>query len=81
MESPMIEEYNLAWILKAYGFKIMHEYIEFEETAKKVDIIGVRLAGSSCVLDTLENPLSFENVIKYLKKNTELLEGFDEDDN
>lgn len=80
-ELPMVGEYNLTCVLKSHGFKILKEYIELKESEGKVDVVGVKSIGSQCILDTLENPLSYENVIKYLQKHTDLIDGFVEEEN
>lgn len=75
---PMVEEYNLTAILKSYGFKVIEDYLEIDETDEKIEILGVKSKFGLCNVDVLENPLSFRNFIKYLKEKTELLEGLEE---
>lgn len=77
---PMVEEYNLTYILKTYGFKILEDYIELEESDNNVNILGVKAVKFGCTIDCLENPLSFESVLQYFRKNTDLLAGFEDDE-
>lgn len=74
-ELPMNEDYNLTEVLKSYGFKIIQNYIEFDDCpVKGVSLLGVRSAGGASCVDVLENPLSFCNFAKYLKEKTDLLD-------
>lgn len=72
---PMVEEYNLTQILKSYGFRLLDDYVIFDNDPARVSVRGVRsLKGFSCV-DRLENAVTIQNVIKYLKEKTDLFEG------
>lgn len=71
----MIEEYNLAPILKGYGFKIIDDYVAFESSASRVRVAGVRSMRGYSYVDSLENAITIQGVIRYLKKNTDLFEG------
>lgn len=75
---PMCEDYYLVSVLKPYGFKIIKEFINFENSSKGVRITGLKPAEMPSCIDVLENPLSFPNFVKYLKTKTDLLEPFDE---
>lgn len=72
---PMVEEYNLTQILKSYGFKLLEDYITFNLDPKNVGIVGVRSMKGYSNVDQLENAVTIQSVIKYLKENTDLFEG------
>lgn len=79
VDLPMIEDYNLVSILNAYGFKIIQDYLSVDDTISKgTNTLRVKSMGAKFCVDVLENPLSFCNVVKYLRKKTDLLEPFDE---
>lgn len=65
---PMIEEYNLAQILKGYGFRILDDYVTFDNM-KRVSVVGVRSMRGFSNVDRLENAITIQNVIRYLRKN------------
>lgn len=64
----MIEEYNLAQILKGYGFRILDDYVTFDNM-KRVSVVGVRSMRGFSNVDRLENAITIQNVIRYLRKN------------
>ena len=73
---PMIEEYNLAQILKSYGFKILDDYVLFDVAdVQRIRVIGVRSMRGYSNVDQLENAVTIQNVIKYLRKNHQNLEA------
>ena len=68
---PLVEDYDLGYILKKVGWKLIESSLIIEYVTEKnsYEIAGIKtISGSSCI-DQIENIINLSAIARYYKEN------------